>query len=196
MLAVYMGLFAKQLLYFFRDGKVQPNKKSDFIFYKIVDFCQQDELYTIQCIRKNTIIRATIAEIVFDIDILYGLHPVQACYAGIEYAKHLKKSNVLPLAIQQKQKKKLSKYSARRYGNYNICYQDRKGRIFFINEESREKFLMDPRDIAFSEEFIKEFDSVQAFHIGLLVGLRLNKESTSSGLVLSTRQKPYLKLVK
>jgi hypothetical protein len=66
------------------------------------------------------------------------------------------------------------KYAPSRYGAYNLCYQNRKGLLCFINKKTYEEFIMDPRDIATSEELIGEFDAPQAFYIGLLAGSKMN----------------------
>lgn len=152
--------------------KYRVDEKTHFIFYKIVDSLNEGEEFVIQCINTNGIFNATIMDIIFDIDILHGLHPIQACYIGIEYSKFLKKG-MAPFKFQDNQRK-LKKYSVFRYGTYQLSYQDRKGNICFANYYTGEVFIMDPRDIAFSESLIKEFDAAQAFHIGLFAGVKLN----------------------
>jgi len=88
------------------------DEKSNYIFYQIVDI-NNDQEYVLQCINKRDIFHLKITDIVFDTDILHGLHPVQSCFIGIEYAKHLKK-------FHDNKNQKSSKHSISRYGKYSI----------------------------------------------------------------------------
>jgi len=168
------------------------DKRSEYIFYKIVD--QEKNEYALQCINTTAVVYSKIEDIVFDIDILHGLHPIQACYVGIEYAKFLEK-NEAPIALKNRQKSKLDKCSVFRYGRYELCSQNRKGDVLFFDRTNEESFLMDPRDIALSEEIIQEFDAAQAFHLGLLAGLKLNNPVTKRNEIQHNKEKPYLQLV-
>jgi len=60
--------------------------------------------------------------------------------------------------------------------------------IAFINTKTNQDFLMDPRDIALSEELIQEFDAAQAFYIGLWAGLKLNNTTNN-------KKQSHLKLI-
>lgn len=173
----------------------QSNKRSDYIFYKIVDFNPTEETYTLQCFNSRPTFTASITEIIYDIDILHGLHPIQACYIGIEYAKHLKTSNSTTTP-QHEQKQKFNKYSACRYGKYVLCYQNRKGEVCFIDQNTNAEFIMDPRDIALSEELIQEFDATQAYYIGLLAGLKMNNPTPKFHEAITRSKHPHLRIVK
>lgn len=168
-----MGLLAEIFSNVFnKNPKNILDHKSRYIFYKIVDSIENEE-YTLQCINTNAVFRAKFPDIVFDVDILYGLHPIQACYIGIEYARFIKKIN-RPREITKIQTSNFKKYSISRYGNYNLCYQNRTGDLSFINVKTNKEFVMDPRDIALTEELISEFDAAQAFYIGLTAGIKIN----------------------
>ena len=67
----------------------------------------------------------------------------------------------------------MNQYSLNRYGCYSLCYQNRNGKLCFIHNITNEQFIMDAYDIAFCEELIAEFDSTQAFYIGLLAGSKI-----------------------
>lgn len=168
-----MGLLADIFSNFVgRNPKKFLDVKSSYIFYKIVDSVENEE-YTLQCINTNAIFHANIYDMVFDLDILHGLHPIQACYIGIEYAKYIKRF-VPPLEIKKIHNNNITKYSVSRYGCYHLCYQNRNGDLAFTNIMTDEEFIMDSRDIALSEELIGEFDSAQAFYIGLTAGIKIN----------------------
>jgi hypothetical protein len=189
-----MGILTKVFLNLL--SKSNKDKRASYIFYKIVDFINDKKEYTFQCINTHAIFHAKIIDIVFDIDLLYALHPIQACFVGIEYAKHFKEINSLPELQQDVQKQKLNKYSTHRYGKYSLCYQERKGDVCFTETRTGKKFFMDPRDIALSEELIREFDAAQAFYIGLFAGLKLNNPVKHYGGCENYSNRPNLKLIK
>ncbi|MBA2649223.1 MAG: hypothetical protein H0U75_06405 [Legionella sp.] len=143
--------------------------KDVFIIYKIVDslFENMEEYYIVQCINTKAILKLKIEELVYDFYILHGLHPIQSCFIGIEYARNMKINSI--------QDSFHHKFSYRRYGDNNLLYQDRAGQLGFENVSDSEVFIMDPRDIALSRELIENFDAAQAFCIGILAGLKLAK---------------------
>ena len=64
-----------------------------------------------------------IQEIVFDLDILHGLHPIQGCFVGIEFAKILKENASNPQFGEQYQKITTT-YAICRTCEYSLLYQD------------------------------------------------------------------------
>lgn len=186
-----MGMFAKILSSFLQSN--DQDQKANYIFYKVVDFAETTKEYVLRCINSSATFRSKITDIVFDSDILYGLHPIQACYIGIEYAKHIKSTKSSPTVH-----KNPKQYPASRYGAYELCYQNRKGNLCFTKVTTKETFLMDPRDIALSESLINEFDASQAFYIGLLAGLKLDNPAATIVDDHNTTfiNKPQLKLIK
>lgn len=170
------------------------SSKNPHILYKIVDSntTSQEELYKIQCINTKAIFTISIQDLVFDIPILYGLHPVQGCFIGIEYAKIIKNNNFL-----KRNNKLSSNQLAYRYGSYNLRYQNRQGFLGFENIMNNEQFLMDPCDIVLSKTLIEEFDVAQAFFIGIQAGFKFNfplKPTTS--LHNKNNQFKHLRLIK
>lgn len=154
---------------------------NEFILYKIVDSYLKDavEHYKIQCINTKAVFDMTLRDIVFDVDILYGLHPAQGCYVGIEYAKVIKAGtqNSKP---QNQPGNIFNKYAACRYGSNNLLYQNRQGFLGFECQQSKEQFVMDPREIVLAKEIIEAFDTVQAFCIGVLAGLKFSNPKAVS----------------
>lgn len=179
-----MGVFAK--LFFDTKQKNKQDKKANYIFYKIVDFVVDKKEYVLQCINTRAVFYVKIVGLVSDLALLYGLHPLQSCFIGIEYAKYIKEANQLGL---NNQKQNFSHNHTNRYGKYTLYYQDRNGLVCFTDLNTGAEFIMDPRDIALSEELISEFDAIQAFYIGLLSGLKLNnptKQGSKEKCRLST----------
>lgn len=184
------GVFFKKFFNFIRNFLGNNTEKANYIFYKIIGLTS--DIYTLQCINKNVIFYAKITDIVFDMEILYGLHPIQACYIGVEYAKYLQKTDAPTAKFQHK---KLYKYSVCRYGSYNLHYQDRKGNICFIKKNTSEEFIMQPSEILPNEDLIQEFDAGQAFYIGLLAGLKQHILPENHHDNFNKVKKPYLHIV-
>jgi hypothetical protein len=155
-----MGIFARIVKNFIRKPII--DERSEFIFYRIIDSEKEDH-YLIQCINTHRVFNISIDDLILDDDILYGLHPAQACYIGIEYGK-IKSHN--PKVFPELQS---------RYGFYELSYIDRKKNLGFFNKKTNKVFLMPIHQVAFLEHFIGEFDAIQAFYIGFLVGLDFKK---------------------
>lgn len=187
----FLHLFGKPL------QKTQTDK-NEFVMYKIVDFykVKNNEYYSVQCINTKGILPLPIEEIVFDLDILHGFHPIQGCFIGIEYAKVIKMTIAEGAKSHVKSQNMLNKYSMNRYGNNNLMYQDRNGLLGFECLSTGEEFLMDPRDIALSREFIEEFDAAQAFCIGVLAGLKFVNPASKHQNSDKTKKIGTLRLVK
>lgn len=168
---------------------------SPFIFYKIIDLSKKGKEFTLTGINTGSTFNLILDEIVYDVEILHALHPIQACYIGIEYSKNIDKKTP-NTTFQEKQKEKIkekinSTFTSR-YGIYDLQHQDRKGNIYFLNKKNNQTEIMSPLEIAFSKELIQHFDASQAFHIGLLAGIQMNKKRTSNFF----RKAPILKIVK
>ena len=188
-----MKAMAEFFFSFLKNKNREEIDKADFIFYKIVDFKEDTEEYVLQCINTKACFNLKLITLVFDIDILYGLHPVQSCYLGIECGKNTTKFSDAP-DMQTKLQKKLESYPTQRYGEYELIYKNREKNLCFINKV-QEEFIMDPRDIALSAELISEFDAAQAFFIGYEAGKKMNNP-THRPEVHAFRPPYYLRIVK
>lgn len=195
-MSVWIPQFRKTLSNLLYKNSIKPSS-SDFVLYKIVDsYIKADkEYFKIQCICTKAILDLTIQGIVYDLAILHGLHPLQASFIGIEYAKILKKDFVSS-KLQDSSKNAPSQPSISRYGKNNLLYQNRSGFLGFEDIYSGQQHLMDPRDIVLSQELIEDFDSSQAFYIGILAGFKFI-HSTREGHTSNWRKNnSYLRLVK
>lgn len=168
--------------------------KKSYVFYKIIDstYEKNEEYHLIQCINTQAVFSIEISELVFDKDILHHLHPIQACYIGIEYAKN--KSNIGSEKNQKKSSKKNN--DVKQYGRYKLVSQNRNGDINFIIKKTGEERSMDPRHIALSKELISEFDSQNAFQIGFLAGIKLHNSIKISREENIKKKYNYLRVVK
>ena len=160
-------LYVKRIFFSIYDNSI-----SKFVFYKIIDI-NENELYVLQCVNSKSIFQANISEIIFDTDILYGLHPIQSCFIGMEYAKYLKNNtpNGKPYLKNIDAIKNRSPYN---YGSLKLKYQNRKKDFCYIDCNTNEEFIMSPKDIAFSDHIINKFHSEQAFYIGVCAGLNIH----------------------
>ena len=121
-----------------------------------------------------------------DIDILSRLHPVQACYIGMEYVQYFKRNGMSPPPLDYNG-------TISRYGQYQMYAQDREGNILFFDKSTEEQFIMEPSEVVSSELLIQEFDATQAFLIGMLAGFnKINKHSKS----VFSKNKKHLRIVK
>ena len=174
-----------------RKRNKEESEKANFIFYKIVDFKEESNEYILQCINTKACINLKLADLVFDTDILFALHPIQSCYIGIEYGRYFKEMVAMPDAHSKQPK--CENQSIHRYGEYIMLSQNREGLIRFVSETNNKEFNMDPRDIALSENLIREFDAAQSFHIGCMAGIKMNSPVRPSP---PARPKPHLRIVK
>lgn len=150
---------------------------SKHVFYRIIDANEnRDGVYIIQCINSKSVFESHISEIVFDVDILYGLHPLQSCFIGIEYSKFLK-NNMLNIKDNLKKISSMNKPVTYDYGILKLRYLDRKGNICFINVNTNEEKVMSPKDIAFSDEIIRNFHAEHAFFIGIRAGQKIHADA-------------------
>lgn len=131
------------------------------------------DVYIIQCVNSKSIFEAHLSEIVFDTDILYGLHPLQACFIGIEFSKFIK-TNTLEQASRIKEINVMNKQVVHNYGILKLKYQNRNGDICFINNYTNEENIMSPKDIAFTDSIIRKFHAEQAFFIGMCTGQKIH----------------------
>jgi len=166
-----MGLIAGFINVITKKSLLEKNEASNYIFYKIVNFNFKANKYLLQCINTKATFLLSISQIIIDTDILHGLHPIQACFIGIEYAIGVQQK-VNTLIFTEQPKKKDCLY---RYGSYRLDYQDRHRNICFVDIRTDKSFIMDPRDIALSENIIGEFDAIDAFYVGFMAGLKIAK---------------------
>ncbi|GAB4223173.1 MAG: hypothetical protein Tsb005_17340 [Gammaproteobacteria bacterium] len=145
------------------------NFYNKYIFYKIVN--QHKNKFLIHCITTDVFFYMTLQEIIDDLDILYGLHPLQASFIGLEYAQILQS----PTKLVDVFLKKNNPHAFRRYGNCYIHYQDEYGKICFTDTSKYQNFSLPPCEIVKNGDLISQFDSAQAFYIGALAGFSLKE---------------------
>lgn len=161
------------------------NIRDNFITYRIITPKKNGNMHILQCSNTRNIFKKEINEIIYDNEILFKLPPSHSCYLGIQFAKILQSQRAYK-DLENGCKSKLAHKTIHRYGKYCFYYQDRSGKIFFIDTSTKEGFSMDPIEIVQSKDLINEFDASQSFYIGFAAGLSLKKK----------KLKPALKLIK
>lgn len=161
-----MGLFAALFhkTEFLQKNSVAIPKMQDFVFYKIIDYDENLYQCFLQCINTSQMFRASLVDIINDFDILYGLHPIQACFVGMEYAKYLRKKQ--NLSENKKISPKVSQCGQSRYGRYSILYYKKNGYFVLLCKESGRELTESAYNLAFSKEWMQDFDANEAFYIG------------------------------
>lgn len=185
----------KAVKYFSFDRKVDyQERREKFILYKIIMSSEDGINHILQCSNMRNIFKKNITDIIYDKDILFSLPALQSCGLGIHYAKMLISSNER-ITVEKHLRENLNHQTMHRYGKYCLCYQDRNGKIFFMDSCTEEGFFMDPVDIALCKDLINQFDASQSFYIGFSAGLSLRKNK--SRVELSDRKlPPYLSIIK
>ncbi len=151
--------------------QVKPLSPSGFVFYKIISKSKK-KLYILQCLYSKSIFYASISELINNKFLLYRLHPLQACFLGIEYAAYLR--------TQPSEKRYKIKPSELEDDNnldhvtFELKYQDRTGNLYYINLHTKEEFINSAKELAFSDQLISKFHPEQAFYIGICAGLKIH----------------------
>jgi hypothetical protein len=147
------------------------------IYYKIIDKNNRGE-YLLQLVNSKSVFCSSIDEIVFDIDILHGLHSLQSCFIGIEYAIHMKSNKIAPSRYCKDVNLTVCHFPSDLF-LLKIKHQYRNGDICYINVKTNEEFTKPSKEIAFSDHIIEKFHPGEAFHIGMCTGLKLHEDPSN-----------------
>lgn len=142
-----------------------------FIFHKIVDELPSGNLL-LHCINTGATFDMSAIEIAFDLSVLKSLHPTQACYIGLECSSAKKWAK-----IKSKLQNRYDSFMPR-YGKLNLNYTTRNGYIGFIDVVKNESHCMYSKDLALSNDIMKEFDAINAFYIGFVAGQHINRSKS------------------
>ncbi len=166
--------FFKQLAKFINKFYTsEKHKISKYVFYKIIDInSNKSNVYIIQCINSKSIFESHINEIVYDFDLLHSLHPLQACFIGIEYRKFISQEAIFKNNINISF---INQNVSQTYGTFKIKSQDRKNNLCFIDIITLEEISMKPKEIAFSDRLLSKFHAADAFFIGICAGQEIHQ---------------------
>ncbi len=162
-------------LFSFIKSVLNTNTTKGRVLYKIIDE-KEDGSFILQCMNSKSIFEANILEIVSKSDLLIGLHPLQACFIGVEHAKLHKNNRYL--------KKHSVEISTDTLGELLLTKQDRDGNIYFVDQYS-EEYVLNATEIIFNDVLLSKFHPVHAFYIGLTAGAKIHNHL---GKVISIQQ--------
>ncbi len=152
--------------------KLQWNQRKNKIIYKIINEGKNRD-YILQCVNSKSVFEASILEIIFDTDILHGLHPLQSCFIGIEYAFYIKSLD----EIEEKNKEEvymLNTHVINSFSKLKLKYLNRNGSICYVDTTTNEEEIADPKEIVFIDSIIKEFHPGESFYIGFCAGKKMS----------------------
>lgn len=153
---------------------INTNSGKERILYKIIDNKEADS-FILQCMNSKSIFEATLLEICCKSDLLAGLHPLQACFIGIESTKHHK--NIKKHSIEMDKDSKA--------GELLFTQHDRDGNIYFVDQTTGSQHVIKATDIIFNDLLLSKFNPIHAFYIGLTAGKKIHSHV---GKVISIQQ--------
>jgi hypothetical protein len=150
---------------------IKRKQNKDKVIYKIIDKDKNDT-YMLQCINSKSVFEANILEIIFDTDILHGLHPLQSCFIGIEYALYVRAVYKNTIKMDVFYIDKITSSS-----KFKLKYINRKGLICYVATTTNEEEIIDPKEAVFIDSIIKEFHPGESFYIGFCAGKKMKFEN-------------------
>ena len=150
--------------------KIRDLRKKNSVFcdFKLIGY--KNNILKFQVINKRATFSVPINSILKEFNYIYWISPKEAAYIGNKLSKinpNLKRT------LSAKNNQNIHSLFLNRYGKYAISGFERFGGISFIyNKSKKNELTLDPREIAFSE-LINEFDSSEAFYIGLQAGYKI-----------------------
>lgn len=173
----------------FFDLKFKWNPRKNKVVYKIINEGKR-RAYILQCVNSKTVFEASILEIIFDTDILHGLHPLQSCFIGIEYAFYIRSLD----EAKERNEKEIDMLNTRKiisFSKLKLKYINRRGFICYVNTLTNEEKISDPKEIVFIDSIIKEFHPSESFYIGLCAG---KKMSVKTNVVFFCKDQSLIKI--
>ncbi len=134
---------------------------NNYVHYRIVDFENKNANYKVQCINTKVFLHFTATELMMDLYILERLHPIQSCYLGLKHANDnfIDFNNI---------------WLKSRYGKYKLQSQMRNLDIEVVKIRNNEALFFSLEEII-QTALIKNFDSIQALYLGIMMGKKINR---------------------
>jgi len=146
------------------------------IRYLITDFDNSTGKIVFLCYGSRAFFTKNIADVISEDKVISGLHPEQACFLGIIYARWIKE-----MRINCNSEKYIGLKGRH---NYNSSVEDqiifdRSGNIIFTDRRTRETKIIKAHIVASTSELISRFNPVVACSIGMYIGSNIRKISDS-----------------
>lgn len=165
-------------------------RDSEKILYRVEEIDSARRRAIIYCHGTRTILRLTIAEIIYDPEIIFNLPAVQSYKIGYYFGSIYKKGSE-PF----KRGKKATFLLSFKRGRFKIISQNRDGSLIYLDTKLNITRAELPINIIKNEHVISNFDPSQACYIGILTGIESNNQKRR--VASSTLQnKPALIVIK
>lgn len=142
-----------------------------------IDISSQKVLLHVR--HKAIFIKATFSEAISDGAIIGNVSPWEACWLGGHFGRALRANQEGRGAL--KKAKKLSYLLSANGGRYRVVFEDREGRIGYLDTKTGREFVEHSVTIATNDMIINRFNPSQACYIGILAGIRMERAIASDG---------------
>lgn len=141
-----------------------PKKNfNNFIKFKIVD--KRNKKYVLQCIFTKGLFRQVLGELIEDVDIINGLHPIQSCFIGLEASKEM--------CLHDTTYQPVTSPCIKRYGVFELLYLDRHQHICYKDITNGLQHNEPIKNVVGDDSKLEKFDANEAFYIGIWAGSRI-----------------------
>lgn len=139
----------------------------------------------IHCRGSSSVIKINLEEMIYDEILISNLPSVQAAWIGYYYGMYYND-------FKSFQTEKICMYESFSDANCecSIIMLDRKGNIIYFDKTQNINYVSTPLMILKSRDLINKFKPMQAFYIGILSGVSINKNKAQS-----YADKPKLRVV-
>lgn len=178
---------------FFLKRIIEPIKsisrivRPSAIRYRLSSVDIENQTLILHLTHKNIFIKQSFAEIIANPSLINGIDCEEACWIGIYYGKAL--HSAISGKTHLKNIKKPNYLLQHHHGSYKIISEHRDGKITCLHMKTKKTLCIEPLSIAKDSIFIHQFDPTQACYIGILAGIKMDKEKDTTSV-------PFLRLVK
>jgi len=165
--------------------------------YCIEEIDTEAQEIMVRCRGTDTIIKLNYESAISDPMMLNGMSSEQACLLGGYYGR------VMRMEGNHKQRANKMKFLLHKNaGCYRIIYQDRTGKIAYLDTINQKEYVEYPLTIVSTRHIISKFDPSQACYLGILAGLSIEKTMKSDQktgdkqLQKMAAERPKLRVVK
>ncbi len=141
--------------------------------YRIAEINTQTQEVVFHIRNKGVFLRCSLSEAIAINTIINDLTPWDACLLGGYFGRVLRTSVKKGIAL--KKAKSMSFLLKDNGSQYKIVFQNRDGKIGYIDRKQKREFLEHPVTIANAQHVISKFDPSQACYIGILAGISIEK---------------------
>ena len=148
------------------------------------------KIFYIHCRGIDTPVKLKFQQLAADETILFNLPPQQASWVGYYCGEFYKQMTDIEhfihptLNLEDPQKK------------YQMIAQDRLGNISFLDKSTHTLYTKAPLNILTKQNIISQFTQIDAYHIGFLYRMAIDKNTRRKKLKTSAHSSVHLQLIK